>query len=458
MKKIRCAIYDRVSHDMQVEKGLSLDTQNEILTEYANSHGYEIVDYYVDEGITARKKLQNRKDFMRLLGDIEKDKIDLVLVTKLDRWFRNVRDYHNTQAILEEHNCNWKTTLEDYDTTTADGQLKINIMLAVAQNESDRTSERIKVVFEHKRRNGEHINGRPPYGYKVVNKKLQKDETQEDIVNDFFQYYFATFSKRKTVLYILDKYGERAPSTQKLDKITGKEVYCGRRGTDLNYCEPYITPQQFEMMQSVCSSKTYLGSTNEPYIFSNLMACPHCGATMTGFLKHHKCKDGTVNAYKRYRCSKKFAKNHPNGACITESVIEDYMLKNVDKELGNLIYKFSPEKKGRKITVDYSASLASEIDRLNSMYQKGRISDKYYDEQYETLREKLKNEQKKKTETIEDYEHVVKQFSGNWIDLYNKLDPEHKRTFWKRTIKEIQIDESTHKICGFSFLSCGCGK
>lgn len=458
MNKIRCGIYDRVSHDTQVQHGLSLDTQNELLTEYAESHGYEIIDYYVDEGITARKKLQNRKDFMRLLEDIKKDKIDLVLVTKLDRWFRNVRDYHNTQAILEEHNCNWKTILEDYDTTTADGQLKINIMLSVAQNESDRTSERIKVIFDHKRRLGEHINGRPSYGYKVVNKKLQKNESQREIVEDFFQYYLTTLSKRKTIIYISEKYGDRAPSQQMMDKMMKKEVYCGRRGADLSYCEPYITPQQFELIQSVCSSKTYLGSTHEPYIFSQLLKCPHCGATMTGFLKHHTCKDGTVTEYKRYRCSKKFASEHPVGACITESVIEEYMIENVDKELDSLLYKFFPESKKKKTPIDYSLSLLSEIDRLNSMYQKGRISDEYYDNQYETLQSKLRNEQNKKTETIKDYKHVVEQFSGNWISLYKKLDAEHKNIFWKKTIREITIDESTHKINGFTFLPYGCSK
>ena len=99
---IRCAIYDRVSTDIQVQQGLSLDTQKELLTEYANTHGYEIVDYYIDEGLTARKKLQNRRDFMRLLKDIKADKIDLVLVTKLDRWFRNVKDYHGRTSLQLE--------------------------------------------------------------------------------------------------------------------------------------------------------------------------------------------------------------------------------------------------------------------------------------------------------------------------------------------------------------------
>ena len=91
--------------------------------------------------------MQNRKDLLRLLEDVKKDKIDIILVTKLDRWFRSVKDYHNTQAILEEHHCSWKTILEDYDSSTADGQLKINIMLSVSQNEADRTSERNRYVL-----------------------------------------------------------------------------------------------------------------------------------------------------------------------------------------------------------------------------------------------------------------------------------------------------------------------
>ena len=93
---IRCAIQDRVSTDIQVEKGHSLATQKDDLTKYANEHSYTIVGYYEDEGITARKKMQNRKDLIRLLDDVQADKIDLILVTKLDRWFRNVKDYHNT--------------------------------------------------------------------------------------------------------------------------------------------------------------------------------------------------------------------------------------------------------------------------------------------------------------------------------------------------------------------------
>lgn len=456
-KQIRCAIYDRVSTEIQVQQGLSLDAQKQLLTDYATSHNYEIVGFYADEGITARKKLQNRKDFMRLLRDIEQNKIDLVLVTKLDRWFRNVRDYHNTQAILEKHHCNWKTILEDYDTSTADGQLKINIMLAVAQNESDRTSERIKVVFEHKRRNGEHINGRPPYGYKIVSKKPVKDENTKAIVEDYFQHYFATFSKRKTIEYITEKYGNTGPSPQMMDKMLKKEIYCGIRGSDLHYCEPYITQEQFELIKTVCSSKTYK-SSHESYVFSQLMKCPHCGATMTGFTKKHKCKDGSVSLYKRYRCSNKFSRMHPPGACITESIIEEYLIKNICPELNSILYNMSKHKREQDGIIDYTPRIMSEMDRLNLLFQKGRVNETYYDAQYVELEKKLLDEKRKHKETPEDYENIRKQFADNWLSLYEELDAEHKNSFWKRCVKEIYIDKDSHKICGFSFMTRGCSK
>ena len=446
-QKIRCAIYDRVSTDLQVEKGLSLDTQKELLTEYALSHGYEIVDYYVDEGLTARKKLQNRKDFQRLLNDVQKDKIDLILVTKLDRWFRNVRDYHNTQAILEAHNCNWKTILEDYDTSTADGQLKINIMLAVAQNESDRTSERIKVVFEHKRRMGQHINGRINYGYMVVDKKPQKNPEHKEIVEDFFRVYFATFSKRKAINYILDHY-ENPPSPQAMDRFTKKEIYCGRRGSDLNYCEPYITPEQFDLIQKVSASKTY-HTSNERYIFSQLIKCPYCGATMTGFVKKHTCKDGTVTRHKRYRCSNKFNK-HARGACLTESKIEKYLTDYISAIIQNKLYSFEASKKNEK-RIDQTDTIRAEMERLNNIFIKGRISEFDYDRKYAILEAKLGEEQRLQSESVTDYKSLEKLFSGNWLDIYNKLDAEHKNAFWKKIIKEIVIDRETHTVSDVIF-------
>ncbi len=448
-KAIRCAIYDRVSTDIQVREGLSLDTQKELLTEYATSHGYEIVDQYVDEGLTARKKMQNRKELQRLLNDVQADKIDLILVTKLDRWFRNVKDYHNTQAILEAHHCNWKTILEDYDTSTADGQLKINIMLAVAQNESDRTSERIKVVFEHKKRNQEHLNGPIQFGYKIVDKKLQKDECTRAITEDIFRQYLSCFSKRKTIAYAQNTYGDQSPTAYQIDRMLTSEVYAGIRYGRTGYCEPYITLEQHKQILSICDSKTY-PSTREPYLFSQLMKCPHCGAGMTGFVHKHKCNDGTITYSKRYRCSRKFDR-HLRSPCITENRIENYMLENLYPELQNRIYKIQQCQK-QTPKKDNTWKIKSEMDRLNLLFQKGRISLDYYDQQYGNLEQALRDEQAaQKIVTVESYQAIQKKISGNWKELYEKLDYEHRKSFWRSILAEIYIDRETHKICGFDF-------
>lgn len=449
-KMIRCAIYDRVSTEEQAMFGISLDAQVEDLTNYAVERGYEIVGYYSDEGITARKKLQNREGFQRLLNDVKLDKIDLILVTKLDRWFRNVRDYHNTQAILEEHNCNWKTIYEDYDTSTADGQLKINIMLAVAQNECDRTSERIKVVFAHKKRKGEHVTGAAPYGYILVDKKLQKDPEREHIVNDIFNYYFKCFSKRKTIFYILNKYKDDSKLTKyKINRILQHEAYCGRYNGISGYYPSYITEKQYEQIRTVSASKTYSFS-DATYLFSGMLKCPVCGRNMCGVIKKNKLKDGSVSIYRRYRCGQKFS-DHKNGACITEHIIEEYMIEHLWPELQRCIFK--AEQRSKKNKEDKTPKIKSEIDRLNILFQKGRISEEYYEQQYDILEKKLRKEQSlSPPDAIESYKEIERELTGNWLDIYTELDFEHKKSFWKRIIKAIYIDKYTHKICGFEFL------
>ena len=82
----------------------------------------------------------------------------------------------------------------------------------------------------------------------------------------------------------------------------------------------------------------------------------------------------------------------------------------------------------------------------------------YYDEQYEKLERRLSEEEQTDIVHLESYQKIEKLLSGNWQNIYNQLDYAHKKTFWKRIIKEIYVDENTHKICGFEFLLCGCSK
>lgn len=74
--------------------GYSLEAQREALTKYAKEHNLFIADYYDDEGKSARKRYNKRKEFMYMMDDVEHDRIDVILFIKLDRWFRSVKDYY----------------------------------------------------------------------------------------------------------------------------------------------------------------------------------------------------------------------------------------------------------------------------------------------------------------------------------------------------------------------------
>ena len=83
-KSLRAAIYIRVSTEEQHLNGLSLPAQKKALTEFAERNGYHITDYYADEGISARKPMKYRKGLLRLLEDVKRDKLDMILVSWTD--------------------------------------------------------------------------------------------------------------------------------------------------------------------------------------------------------------------------------------------------------------------------------------------------------------------------------------------------------------------------------------
>ena len=231
--------------------GYSLKAQEDNLIQYAQEHGYKIVDIYRDEGNSARKPITKRKVVLQLLEDVTAGKIDLILFIKLDRWTRNVESYHSVQKILDAHNVSWQATMEDYETLTANGRFKVNIMLSVNESESDRTSERIKFVFEAKRQRKEWCFTGPvwPYGYKpeVIDgvKRCVKNPELEPIVQDFWDYVVKYNSVRKAGMYCCEKYG--ITRNYRSWMVTARnELYTGTFHGIEDYCPAYISHADWE--------------------------------------------------------------------------------------------------------------------------------------------------------------------------------------------------------------------
>lgn len=100
-----------------------------------------------------------------------------------------------------------------------------------------------------------------------------------------------------------------------------------------------------------------------------------------------------------------------------------------------------------------SAGIRQELNRLNTMYQKGRISESYYDEQYTLLSDRLTAAlATENIVPIQAYRPIQDVLRDGWMQIYADLDISHKKAFWKSIIRNIYIDPHTRKVCGFSFL------
>lgn len=432
----RAALYIRVSTEEQARHGLSLTDQKNDLEIYAKDNGYTIVGEYEDAGISARKSYKKRPALLRLLDDCKAGKIDTVLFIKLDRWFRNVANYYAVQEILDKYNVTWKATQEDYETQTASGRFKVNIMLSVAQDEADRTSERIKFVFDGKRERREPITGHPPAGYKIVNKKIVKDKKSENMIDDFFRKFLQTGSVSETQKYISDTYGTLI-DYQVASKILRSTAYYGFwHGVD-GMCEPYITKEQYNQIQDMRKKTVRKTKENRVYLFSGIILCGECGNRMVGRTNN---RSGTVN----YCCPKYHEKRGcENNIFISEKKIEKYLLDTIAIELQKRkseIQKLMLDSNSKNVK-NQIASIKKKLSKLKDLYLNDLITLEEYKIDQATMNAQIEELEKTisapKTDNLEKIEEVL---TEDWKEAYENISRDSKRNAWRIIIKQIKIN------------------
>jgi DNA invertase Pin-like site-specific DNA recombinase len=177
--------YIRVSTEKQADHGVSLDAQREKLEAYAKLYDLELIDIIVDADASA--KTLNRPRLQRALHMLTTRKADALLVTKLDRLTRSVKEL----GILIEKYFNRHTLMsvsDQIDTSTAAGRLILNVLMSLAQWAREAIGERTKEALQHKKRNGEKLGGECPYGYTVVAGKLVEDAAEQAMLTVIRRY------------------------------------------------------------------------------------------------------------------------------------------------------------------------------------------------------------------------------------------------------------------------------
>lgn len=454
MKRIEpVAGYVRVSHQEQKLHGLSLDAQRMKLIAYAKKHGMKIVEWYVDEGVSGRKLIKNRPELQRMIHDAEKGKFERIIFIKLDRFFRSVAEYHECMKQIAP--VVWTTTEEDYDLTTANGRMLVNMKLTIAEMEADQTGERIKIVNEYKTATGQPLSGSQPFGWMITTdpatgrKKIVKDPDEAPILADALEHYLTYHSKRKTVTYLYSKY-HLGMSYNSFSKLIVNPMLYGAYRDNPEYCEGYIDKETFDKIQDILKRNIKDNTrTDRTYIFAGLIRCPNCGRLLAGQNMLSRNRYGTKYTYKKYRCPA----HRENTVCnfskvVGESTMEKLLLKNLDEYLKDAKIRATEivDTKEPSVPKYDIGEINAEIERLNYAWKKGRIKGgiEQYDKEYDELLEKLEAAQAElHDESKKDFGNIEAVLKEGWQSIYKELDDNHKQAFWRSIIASIEIEWTT---------------
>jgi len=179
----RACAYIRVSREK--EDGISPEQQKEKAELQARLMGADLLHIYEDLDISGRS--DKRPAFRQMIEDVKAGKWDCVLCYKLDRFARNVKDFHRYMEILEKHNCSLISISQNFDTDSPTGRLLRNILIDFAQFESEMISERVRDNKIANAKRGRWNGGHVPYGYKAVDKQLVIDEEEAEAVRLAFR-------------------------------------------------------------------------------------------------------------------------------------------------------------------------------------------------------------------------------------------------------------------------------
>lgn len=236
-KRLRCAIYTRKSSEEGLELEFnSLQAQREACEAYIKSqkhaHWHLIPTEYNDGGYSGGTI--NRPALKQLLLDIEADKVDVIVVYKIDRLTRSLMDFSKIVEILDKHNASFVSITQHFNTTTSMGRLTLNMLLSFAQFEREVTGERIRDKITASKKKGMWMGGKPPLGYIRKEKKIYPDEENAYKIKIIFEKYIEMRSTIKLKEYLLDNrissQNNKALSIGNLDRILKNKAYIGLVG------------------------------------------------------------------------------------------------------------------------------------------------------------------------------------------------------------------------------------
>src|SRR3989344_1143033 len=441
-KRLRAAIYLRCSTDEQT-KGYGLAVQEEKLRAFCKSQSDEYIledeHVYKDEGVSGSLNIEHRPELSRLFENVKEGKFDVVLVYRLDRFFRNTRRLLEALDILRSHSIAFQSATESFSTNEPTGRLLITLLGGIAESERETIRERTMSGKLRAAKEGRWVTGVPPYGYRVdEHKKLYLVPEEAKNVKKLFQWatdekmslrgieqrmnqlkapppYTTKYEKKKTLGYwhkrtigrILTNevytgtfyYRKYKRPFNNLTSITDKRCLRPREEWILLKTPPVITTEMFEAAKTQLLKNREFAKRNlkRDYLYSKIIYCGKCGYKMFAGFQPSKKKwpgaggryyhgtyhnDRPVGTSKRCEWCPVYSeiRLEPIWECLKEVLKNP---KNMFDPLEKYIYREeNPENvKGRLEEIDTElSSVRVKQSRVDDLYINGQIDQQKYKE------------------------------------------------------------------------------
>ncbi len=308
----------RVSTEDQAENPEgSIRNQEERLKDYIKMKSYDgdfgdLIETYCDPGISAKD--MNRPAFQRMMKDIEHKKINLVMVTELSRLTRSTKDFAEINDFLKAHDCKFLSLRDNFDSTTAAGEMIMLTIANFAQFERRQLGERIANAFQARSKRGLWNGGALPLGYEVNPDKpghLKIIPFESEIVQKVFESFLKneTLSSTGRALnaagVVMPRKIRKGPkfrhphfTIENVYRLLTNKAYVGVRvykvKDEIRFAkacwEPIIDESVFARVQKILSvdakHRKPPSPQRYPYLLSGVLYCKTCGDRLCGKSAH----------------------------------------------------------------------------------------------------------------------------------------------------------------------------
>jgi len=493
MKEKKCALYIRVSTHRQasVEDG-SLDTQESKLKAYvkyentSKEANWKISGLYREEGRSAKDL--KRPEFQRMMQDLNEGKINTIVVWKIDRLTRSLKDFSNLWETFKDQGIQLISLNEKFDTSTAIGRAMLTIILVFAQLEREQTGERTSATMQYRAEQGLWNGGRL-LGYDLDPEEkgsLKVNSKQSKLVQKAFELCLQKGSAGKTQ-QVLNELGYRMPlyesrrgkkhgdnlfTKQSVIRLLSNPAYVGKISWAGQIYDgkhkAILDTKTFDKVQTMLD-KNRKTRTNQRapkqhvYILQGILKCGKCGSMLTP----KSGKNGAGQPYHYYQCTQNshIGKQACKAKYVPAKSIEDFVLERVKElstkqdEIDAMIERASKagNKKIGKLEEDKTniqtrlTSVTTKLNKIVDAIESGQAF-RTFSERVKKLEEERENLEKKIEETTFEIEkagqdilsaETMKQNFQQLRDVIDKAKPQQQKDLLYNIIEVIEYHEST---------------